>query len=298
MERLFTCANFCLECARQGPKESPPQHWAAASIGRIPTHDRNQAHPNRTAPHRWMCRRAKERRTMNAIPNIDRVSEQLFSYLVSGERRAARELVNALYNAGIAPETVAKDLFWPLLDSIAMMYRKDQITTLSHHYATRMLRMMVDQAQARYTTSESRNRRIALFCGPNETEELAGQMVADLLEADGYEVTFAGGGVANDEIREEIGQREPDVLLLFASSAKDAPFIRELIDTIRENGGHPDMQIVVGGGIFNRAPGLDEEIGADLSATSPRDLLERLVEDRTARNARWTATNSRARRVA
>ena len=92
------------------------------------------------------------------------------------------------------------------------------------------LRMMVDQAQARYTTSESRNRRIALFCGPNETEELAGQMVADLLEADGYEVTFAGGGVANDEIREEIGQREPDVLLLFASSAKDAPSIRELID--------------------------------------------------------------------
>jgi hypothetical protein len=88
------------------------------------------------------------------------------------------------------------------------------------------------------------------------------------------------------------------VLLLFASSAKDAPFIRELIDTIRENGGHPDMQIVVGGGIFNRAPGLDEEIGADLSATSPRDLLEKLVEDRTARNARWTATNSRARRVA
>jgi len=236
---------------------------------------------------------------MNAIPNIDRVSEQLFSYLVSGERRAARELVDALYNAGIAPETVAKDLFWPLLDNIAIMYRKDQITTLSHHYATRMLRMLVDQAQARYTNSSSRSKRIALFCGPNETEELAGQMVADLLEADGYEVTFAGGGVANDEIREEIGQREPDVLLLFASSAKDAPFIRELIDTIRENGGHPDMQIVVGGGIFNRAPGLDEEIGADLSATSPRDLLEKLVSDGFARNARWTATtNARARRVA
>lgn len=33
------------------------------------------------------------------------------------------------------------------------------------------------------------------------------------------------------------------------------------------------MQIVVGGGIFNRAPGLAEEIGADLWATSPRELL-------------------------
>jgi methanogenic corrinoid protein MtbC1 len=135
---------------------------------------------------------------MNSIPNIDRVSEQLFSYLVGGERRAARELVDALYNAGIAPETVSKDLFWPLLECISTMFRKDQITTLSHHYATRMLRMLVDQAQARYTMAPSRNRRIALFCGPNETEELAGQMVADLLESDGYEITFAGGGVANE----------------------------------------------------------------------------------------------------
>ena len=143
-----------------------------------------------------------------------------------------------------------------------------------------------------------RRQRISMFCGPSETEELAGQLVADLLEADGYEVTFAGGGVANDEIREELTQREPDILLLFASSAKDAPFIRELIDGVRENGGYPDLQIVVGGGIFNRAPGLAEEIGADLHAASPRDLLEKLVDERGSRNERFTATTSRQRRVA
>lgn len=234
---------------------------------------------------------------MNSIPNIDRVSEQLFSHLVSGERRAARELTEALHAAGIAPETISKDLYWPLLESISTMFRKDQITTLSHHYATRILRMLVDQSQARYTMAPARGRRIALFCGPNETEELAGQMVADLLEADGYSVTFAGGGVANDEIREDLANREPDVLLLFASSAKDAPFIRELIDTIRETGGHPNMQIVVGGGIFNRAPGLDEEIGADLSATTPRDLLEKLVDESSQRNVRW-AGRTATRRVA
>ena len=40
---------------------------------------------------------------------------------------------------------------------------------------------------------------------------------------------------------------------------------------------------------------LDEEIGADLSATSPRDLLEKLVSDTHSRNARWAP---RLRRVA
>jgi methanogenic corrinoid protein MtbC1 len=235
---------------------------------------------------------------MHCTPNFERVSEQLFSHLVSGERRAARELVETVYDAGIPAETVAKDLFWPLLEAVSALYRKDQITTLSHHFATRMLRMLVDQAQARYTMNAPRGKRVTMFCGPNETEELAGQLVADLLEADGYEVAFAGGGVANDEIREELSQREPDTLLLFASSAKDAPFIRELIDAVRENGAYGSMQIVVGGGIFNRAPGLAEEIGADVAAESPRDLLEKLVSEAGTRNERWTAKPARARRVA
>jgi methanogenic corrinoid protein MtbC1 len=235
---------------------------------------------------------------MKNTPNFERVIEQLFSHLVSGERRAARNLVDTVYEAGIAPETVAKDVFWPVLEMVTSLYRKDQITQLSHQYATRILRMLVDQGQARYTQRDERNQRVCMFCGPSESEELAGQLVADLLEADGYEITFAGGGVANDEIREELSQRDPNVLLLFASSAKDAPFIRELIDGIRENGAYGQMQIVVGGGIFNRAPGLAEEIGADVCAASPSDLLEKLVSERKVRNDRFSAVAARHRRVA
>ncbi|MFM7050717.1 MAG: B12-binding domain-containing protein [Planctomycetota bacterium] len=235
---------------------------------------------------------------MNLTPNFDRVLEQLFSHLVTGERRAARDLIDTVYTAGIDAETVSKDVFWPTLEAVSSLYRKDQITTLSHHYATRLLRMLVDQAQARYTMNATRSRRVCMFCGPNETEELAGQLVADLLEADGYEVTFAGGGVANDEIKEELTNREPDVLLLFASSAKDAPFIRELIDSLRENGAYANTQIVVGGGIFNRAPGLAEEIGADVHASSPRDLLEKLTSHAATRNERFTKTTTRSKREA
>ena len=63
--------------------------------------------------------------------------------------------------------------------------------------------------------------------------------------------------------------------------------IRELIDSIREKNAHPAMQIVVGGGIFNRAPGLDEEIGADTSAKGPADLLKTLLTQKNVRNERW-----------
>jgi hypothetical protein len=63
---------------------------------------------------------------------------------------------------------------------------------------------------------------------------------------------------------------------MWASAASDAPAIRALIDTIREIGGHPGLRIACGGGVFNRASGLAEEIGADISATTPTALVAAL----------------------
>ncbi len=241
---------------------------------------------------------ASDRLMIRTPMNFEATLEQLFGNLVSGDRIAARALVNDLYDSGISAETVSRDLFWPALEMVHTLHRNDQITILAHNYATRLLRMLVDQAQSRYTQKARRNRKICLFCGANEPEELAGQLVADLCEADGYDLMFAGSGVANDEILAEVGQHEPDVLLLFASTNRDAPNIRMLIDTVREVNACPRMQIVVGGGIFNRAPGLAEEIGADLSATSPSDLLEKLIEDKDTRSSRARVVKLRTRAAA
>ncbi len=230
--------------------------------------------------------------------NLEATLEQLFGHLVSGNRTAARALVHDLYDSGIPAETVSRELFWPALDMVHTLYRNDQITTLAHNYATRLLRTLVDQAQARYAQKIRRGRSICLFCGANEPEELAGQLVADLCEADGYDVKFAGGGVANDEILAEVGQTVPDVLLMFASSNRDAPNIRVLIDTIRDVAACPGMQIVVGGGIFNRAPGLAEEIGADMTASSPSDLLDKLISHKDVRSSKPRIVKTRTRAAA
>ncbi len=187
-------------------------------------------------------------------------------------------------------------VYWPVMEMISNLYRADQISTLGHHYATRLLRSLVDQSQAHYTQQAKRARKILMFCGSSEADELAGQLVADLIEATGYEIWFGGGGVAGDEILSEVGSRIPDILLMFASAPGDAPQIRRLIDTIRSIGACPDLQIVVGGGVFNRAEGLAEEIGADLWATSPEELLDKLANEPERRATPEQRTVGRHRR--
>ena len=228
--------------------------------------------------------------------NAEMTVERLFQALICGDRALARQIVNEASTTGITPEELTNQLYWPVLEMINTLYRSDQLTALAHHYATRLLRALVDQVQAHYTQRQRRNKKIIMFSGPTEADELAGQLVADMIEADGYEVFFAGGGIANDEILAEVGEHRPDILLMFASAPSDAPNIRLLIDTIRGINACPSMQIVVGGGVFNRAPGLAEEIGADLWATCPQELIEKFTSGQSRRATAEQRTVGRNRK--
>jgi methanogenic corrinoid protein MtbC1 len=227
--------------------------------------------------------------------NAEMIVEQLFQALICGDRANARQIVAEGSSQCRSTEELTNELYWPVLEMINTLFRSDQLTALAHHYATRLLRALVDQAQAHYRQNARRNKKIIMFSGPAEADELAGQLMADLIEADGYEVYFAGGGIANDEILAEVGEQRPDILLMFASAPSDAPNIRQLIDTIRGVNACPNMQIVVGGGVFNRAPGLAEEIGADLWATSPQQLIDKLTTgiDRRATSDQRTVGRNR-----
>jgi methanogenic corrinoid protein MtbC1 len=211
--------------------------------------------------------------------NREAMTERLFETLIAGDRPAARQVVRQALDAGVKPDELVTDYFWPTYENIDRLFRADQITPLSQHLATRLLRQLVDQNAARLATAPSRGRTVMAFCGASEADEMGAQMAVDLLEAAGFTVVFGGGGIANDEVLAQVNERQPDVLLMFASAPGDLPNIRALIDTLGEIGACQGLQIAVGAGVFNRAEGLAEEIGADLWATSPLELVEALIDE-------------------
>lgn len=224
--------------------------------------------------------------------------ERLFETLIAGDRQAARALVQEA-GKGVSAETVLSDLFWPTHEMIEKLHKSDQMTAVTYQMATRLLRMLVDQAAAKLKVPTITERTVFAACGPSQGEELAGQMAVDLLEANGFDVTFTGGGIPADEIIAEVQTRRPDILLLFASAAADLPGIRRIINDLRENGACAGTRILVGGGVFNRADGLAEEMGADLWAYSPADVVDLLTNDPVGRGeeTREVAAPVRKRRT-
>jgi methanogenic corrinoid protein MtbC1 len=208
----------------------------------------------------------------------DALMDRFFTALISGNRPAARAVVEEVTGSDKSPVHLIGELFWPALQQLQKLHKSDQLSDLSHHYATRLLRQLIEQNQPRLAQSPRLGKKVMVVSGNEQSEELGGHMASDLLEAAGFEVYYAGGGIANDEIVAQLGEINADVLVVFAAIPATVPMTRVLIDYLHDIGVCPKLQIVVGGGVFNRADGLAEEIGADLWAKTPEELVSVMVD--------------------
>jgi methanogenic corrinoid protein MtbC1 len=217
--------------------------------------------------------------------------------LLTGDRQACRKVIDETLDCGVEPYEVLTKLIWPTMELVQSLYREDRITISSLNLATRLNRSITDQLCGKLEQKPGNGKTVLLFCGDDEPEELGGQICADLFEAEGWTVRFAGGGVPEDEVLKLIGDIRPDLLVMFATLAGAVPAVRKLIDYLREVNSCPDMQIMCCGGIYKRAEGLSEEIGADLYAPDAAEAVRIAGEHPSRRATVDQQTVGRTRRL-
>lgn len=218
--------------------------------------------------------------------------------LLSGNRVTCRKFVHEQLSAVSDPISLYEGLLWPAMERVSKLYRQDRINAVAESMATRINRAIADQLQVHLPQSPPNGKRILITCAPGEPEELGAQMYADLFEARGWNVYFVGGGIPNDEIHNLAGQLRPDILLIFGTIPSGVPAVRHLIDMIREIGVNPTMNIMVSGGVFNRADGLWKEVNADLFTKTAKQAIPMAeeAEPRIPEPPRTGAPKKRRRR--
>jgi methanogenic corrinoid protein MtbC1 len=217
--------------------------------------------------------------------------------LLVGNRDACRHLIDRALASGIGAMELLTQLIWPTMELVQSLYREDTITLGSLNLATRLNRAITDQLTGRLQRNASNGKTVLIFCGNAEPEELGGQICADLFEAEGYTVRFAGGGVPEDEVLSLIGEIRPDLLILFATLPSGVPAVRKLIDYLREVNSCPQMQVMCCGGIYKRAEGLADEIGADLYAPDAAEAVQAARENPAKKATVEQQTVGRTRRI-
>lgn len=229
--------------------------------------------------------------------SASKFSQAYLEPLLAGDRVACRNMVEKAIEAGVEPHDLLTNLVWPTMELLQSLYKEDRISISTLNLATRLNRSLTDQLCGRLVRKEANGRKALIFCGDDEPEELGGQICAELFEADGWTVRFAGGGVPHDEVLKLIGDVRPDLLINFGTLPSGVPGVRKLIDYLREVNSCPDMQVMCCGGIYKRAEGLSEEIGADLYAPDAAQAVAVANEHPTRKATVDQQTVGRTRRV-
>ena len=205
--------------------------------------------------------------------------KQYLEHVFSGKRCEARELIFAAQDRGVAASKLLKSVIWPAMEQTDRLYRDNHLSRIAEHMATRINRMIADQLQGMLARKPKCGKRMVVVCGKGEVDELGAQITADLFEAEGWGVWFVGSGIANDEILQLVGSVQPDILTVYGVQPVDLPAVRKLIELVREVDPCENMQILVAGGVFNRADGLADEIRADLFACNGGEALKIVADN-------------------
>lgn len=200
--------------------------------------------------------------------------ERYLMALINGDRKQARTVIEETLQTGTPANMVYTQVVWPIMVQLEKLNQQDKITPVQEHLAVRINRTIVDQLQNKLPRKQQKNRKITICCSEEEIQELGAQITADLFESDGWEVKFLGGGLNNEDILSFVNTFGPDVLLIYGTAPQQAPGIRTLIDRIKEVNAWQDMKIMVSGGLFNRAEGLWQEVGADMFAPTAEEAVE------------------------
>ncbi|MCX5632153.1 MAG: B12-binding domain-containing protein [Phycisphaerae bacterium] len=217
--------------------------------------------------------------------------------LLTGDRKQCRGIIEEILHHNSASITgIYSDVIWPMMMEVDNLYRSERITSAQEHLATRINRTIVDQLQNKLPRQQQTDRKIVICSSLRETSELGGQMIADMFESAGWDVRFIGGGLSNDDILAYIHEFSPEILIIYGTEPSETPEIRSIIDKIRGINAWPNMKIMLSGGVFGRAEGLWEEIGADLFAANAVEALQIASDENQAQCQPVRTINQRKRK--
>ena len=200
----------------------------------------------------------------------------LAALLARNSARARKVVADALAD-GVAIPDIYLAVLQPALYQVGHLWAMGEISVAEEHYATAVTQQLLHELSARMRVTPS-DGRLAIVTGtPGELHALGGRMVADFLEADGWEVLELGAATPAEDLADLVDREQPDLVALSTSTAGGLPGLAEALDRLRRL---PSPPLVVVGGQFwtaetSRAA---EGMGADAVVRDPRALVALLRE--------------------
>lgn len=216
--------------------------------------------------------------------DLTQLQVQYSAAIRNGDDAAASAVVRLLQQSGATTRAIYFDVFAPSMQEIGDLWERNEITVAEEHLATAITERMIGQlSMSADSVVEQAQGVIVAGCVAGERHELGLRMLAELLRQRGWRVLYLGADVPTADWVRLAVRTHADAVAISAGAQRHVPAVQLLVRQLRD--ARPQLQVLVGGAIFQRDPTLWQAVGATLFNADPVGAVDQLTEQqRQSRN--------------
>ena len=209
-----------------------------------------------------------------SLPDETDEMQQIFTaLLLHGDHKGCLKLVELSVTTPEELRHFYEHVVKYALYTVGTLWERNEISVAEEHMATAVVGRVTSFLYGRFVGQPHTKGVVVVSAGPNEFHEVGARMVADMLELDGWDVTYTGANLPGEELVTLLKQKKPFLLALSVATAFNLEKARELITMIKGTAELSHTRILAGGLAFNCTPRLWRDFGADGFAANLDDAV-------------------------
>ncbi|MFZ4440852.1 MAG: cobalamin B12-binding domain-containing protein [Syntrophales bacterium] len=204
--------------------------------------------------------------------------QEYLKEILAGKRKTALEMIMDAYRGGYPIQGIYMDVFQEALYEIGRLWETNQITVADEHMGTAITQYVMSNLYQHLEIADERRGKVVMTGVQGELHQVGANMVADVLEADGWDVTFLGTNVPAEGVIQSIREHGPDLFGISSTMFFNIPKVIQLVETVHKEFGD-SVRIMLGGGAFKALHKLPKELEGCIVALNLREALDRTRRD-------------------
>ena len=179
--------------------------------------------------------------------------------ILEGNRKTSLEIIMDAFHSGYSIPGIYMDIFQEALYEIGRLWETNLITVADEHMGTAITQYVMSNLYQNLEISEATRGKLVLTGVQGELHQVGANMIADVLEADGWEVMFLGTNVPLEGVIQSIRQHGADLFGISSTMLFNIPKVIELVQAVHYEFGN-SVRIMLGGSAFRTLQALPEEL--------------------------------------
>lgn len=200
--------------------------------------------------------------------------QQYLQNLLAARRKEAHDLIMDAYHRGLPIPAIYADVMQEALYEVGRLWEANRISVAEEHLSTAITQFVMSSLYPHLEISPNFRGRMVLTGVQGELHQVGANMVADLLEADGWDVLFLGADVEPERVLQAVSEHQATLLGISVTMLVNIPRAAALVQLIRTRQGDRAPRILLGGGAFVNPEQLPPELEDCLLARTLPEALE------------------------